>query len=194
MNEVNSRQRDTTCRLDNRSIMLCIKLFFDQKTLTIFLVEAIIVAIYIVTFRLHDNDDMVALFSFGGTITSILLAVIAIFYSFIQSNESKCNNADLITNIRDLQEYVETISEFSNKISVISSNIEDLNKQYTVGFNELRTELESAVNIIKEDNEAVLKSILAKSEKNMSMKGKNVSNKLDSEELSKLFNKMKTEF
>ncbi|WP_338779558.1 hypothetical protein [Metabacillus sp. FJAT-52054] len=82
----------------------------------------IIVVIFIVSHRLSDNTDVVAYVGFAGTIVSILLAVIAIIYSFYQSStyENSTKKLDITAN------KIENITNELSEVAKIGGNIADL--------------------------------------------------------------------
>lgn len=83
--------------------------------------------ILIVTFRQCSNPDPVAYIGFAATITSLVLGVVAIFYSIISNNQSS-------ENIGVLREASEKISNGADRTQEVeqklSSSIENLQEVY----------------------------------------------------------------
>lgn len=84
--------------------------------------------IFVISGRLADNVEVVAYIGFAGTIVSILLAVIAIIYSFYQSStyENATHKLDVSAS------KIEQITNELSKVSGISGNVEDLKRTVDV--------------------------------------------------------------
>lgn len=55
-----------------------------KKDLGYWILILVLAIITILTWRLGDNPDVIGYLGFGGTIASILLAVVALIYSFFR--------------------------------------------------------------------------------------------------------------
>lgn len=106
---------------------------------------AIIIAIS--TLRLSDNQNFTSIISFAGTITSIILSVLAIFITVL-SNDSLSN---LMERIRGL---IDVINPAKNKIDESSDKIEKTIKQLSETNSELKEtskSIEEMVQNLKKD-------------------------------------------
>lgn len=99
-------------------------------------------AILIVTFRQCSNPDAVAYIGFAGTITSLVLGVVAIFYSIVSNNQSS-------ENIGVLKEASDKISQGAVKTveveEKLSNSINDLQQVYS----EIKLKIDELPNHIK---------------------------------------------
>ncbi|PFN09331.1 hypothetical protein [Bacillus cereus] len=92
--------------------------------------------IFVIAGRLADNTEVVAYVGFAGTIVSILLAVIAIIYSFYQSStyenaNSKLDNSankiqEATTKLSNVSEIESMMREFKKEVISLKGSMEDL--------------------------------------------------------------------
>jgi hypothetical protein len=110
---------------------------FPNKRDFYYIVGFLIISIVLIfSGRLADNTQIVDYVGFAGTIVSILLAVIAIIYSFYQSstyenaNTKLDNSAQKIENatkeLSNVSEIKTTINEFAKEVGDIKSSISSL--------------------------------------------------------------------
>jgi hypothetical protein len=87
----------------------------EAKTIKIhgiyIIVILVIINIGIGTFKWGDNELLVGYFSFAGTISSILLAVIAIIYSFISNNSLSSSLSSFNSTSKEFSETSKKITE-----------------------------------------------------------------------------------
>ncbi|PHA78091.1 hypothetical protein [Bacillus toyonensis] len=96
----------------------------------------IILLVFVATGRLADNTDVVDYVGFAGTIVSILLAVIAIIYSFYQSSTyesaiSKLDNSankiqEVTTKLSNVSEIESMMKEFKEEVIFFKESIEEV--------------------------------------------------------------------
>lgn len=86
------------------------------KVYWLVLIVVILISVFVFIETSNDNKDLVQYFSFAGSITSLVLGLIAIFYSIISNQEST-------TNFGKLKEAVSKIEEGANTIKNVSETI-----------------------------------------------------------------------
>lgn len=106
----------------------------------------VIVIISITSERLSDNINVVDYVGFAGTIVSILLAVIAIIYSFYQSSTYENSTQKLDTTANKIEQITNELSE----VAEISGNIKYL-KETVDKINNIVTNIEA--NLYEEINQ-----------------------------------------
>lgn len=74
-----------------------------------------IAAIYLFVYKTESNDDLVKSFGFAGTVVSILLGIIAIFYSFITNSQSAAN----LGKLKDAADKVEGAAKVIKDVSTV---------------------------------------------------------------------------
>ncbi|UYG96739.1 hypothetical protein [Cytobacillus firmus] len=96
---------------------------FPSKRDFFYIVGFLVIAIiFIVSGRLSDNTSVVDYVGFAGTIVSILLAVIAIIYSFYQSSTYENSTQKLEITAKKIEQITNELSE----VAEISGNIKYL--------------------------------------------------------------------
>ncbi|MGL4742091.1 MAG: hypothetical protein ACRC41_15030 [Sarcina sp.] len=116
------------------------------------LITAIVVAFII---KGAGNDGFVEKFSFGSTISSIILSVVAIIYTFVDGSKSTEANNTLVNsaktiegNLKDLDNLIDELKGMGNNISKItelSKMIKELIGKNDSAINGWRAMAESAV-------------------------------------------------
>lgn len=106
----------------------------------------VIVIIFIISGRLSDNTNVIDYVGFAGTIVSILLAVIAIIYSFYQSSTYENSTQKLDTTANKIEKITNDLSE----VAEISGNIKYL-KDTVDKINNIVTNIEA--NLYEEINQ-----------------------------------------
>lgn len=86
------------------------------KVYWLVLIVVIIISVFVFIETSNTHSDLVQYFSFAGSITSLVLGLIAIFYSIISNQEST-------TNFGKLKEAVTKIEEGANIIKTVSETI-----------------------------------------------------------------------
>ncbi|MCF7620923.1 MULTISPECIES: hypothetical protein [Bacillaceae] len=96
---------------------------FPNKRDFFYIVGFLVIAIiFIISGRLSDNTNVVDYVGFAGTIVSILLAVIAIIYSFYQSSTYENSTQKLDITASKIEQITNELSEVAH----ISGNIKSL--------------------------------------------------------------------
>lgn len=94
------------------------KNILDKKDFTYWIIILVLFIIGLATTKCAENDTILNYISFAGTITSILLALIAIIYSFVQNFTNVTLNQKLI----DTADKIETATQ---KVNSSLSGIDD---------------------------------------------------------------------
>lgn len=76
-----------------------------------------------------DNKDLIAYIGFSGTITSILLGVIAIIYSFFQSYENSSSKDSLSEQLKRLHNVVDNLEIGVDSIVEVADTIHEIKKE-----------------------------------------------------------------
>ncbi|MFZ3170664.1 MAG: hypothetical protein WA118_01540 [Carboxydocellales bacterium] len=103
----------------------------DKKDLIYWLIILGATIIVTLTVKVADNATTVNYFGFAGTITSIILAAIAIVYSIFQSLSSGSSTEKLIESASKIQEVTIKIDNSTNDLTLVSKSITDLNQKLT---------------------------------------------------------------
>ncbi|HBF6775073.1 TPA: hypothetical protein OL425_002962 [Clostridioides difficile] len=90
--------------------------------------------------------NFIDLFSFGATITSIILSVIAIMYTFIDSYQSQEINNRIASSSEEIKTTVFKLRNISNKIENLSDNFNDLKQHVEINNNQLKEFKDNLVN------------------------------------------------
>ncbi|SOC44295.1 hypothetical protein [Salinicoccus kekensis] len=96
------------------------KNFPSSKDYNYWLIGMVILTIYFATKSLGENEILINYITFAGTIISILLAIVAIIYSYQQTNRSSQNYADTKSLLNSISENVNGIEDL--KVGAASSN------------------------------------------------------------------------
>lgn len=106
-----------------------------EKNIKVYWLVIIVIstaAIYLFLHETEPNDDLVKYFGFAGTIVSIILGVIAIFYSFITNSQSTENLGKLTDAADKVEEAAKVITNVSTainkKLDVLRDSIESSTK------------------------------------------------------------------
>ena len=105
---------------NNRCILLL------KKDFIYFGIIAGIVIVVLLTLTFANNRDAVNYFSFAGTLSSIILSVVAIFMTINSENESKDAKSQLDRSIIQMEKVVEDIKRLSTEWKLTA---EDVQKQ-----------------------------------------------------------------
>jgi len=108
---------------------------FPNKRDFFYIVGFLIIAIiFIISGRLSGNTNVVDYVGFAGTIVSILLAVIAIIYSFYQSStyENSTQKLDITANkIEEITNELSEVAEISGNITYLKDMVDKINNIVT---------------------------------------------------------------
>ncbi|MGR5904429.1 hypothetical protein ACT7DI_01225 [Bacillus paranthracis] len=118
----------------------------QKKDLIYWLVIVMVCAISHYTYKYKDSGELISHWSFGGTIVSIILAIIAIVYTFYDNFTSKSSAQQLENSagkIRDITEKLDSshLVNSSNKIEEISVQLEIIMKNMDNKMKDISTEL-----------------------------------------------------
>ncbi|QWG55064.1 hypothetical protein EXW50_06515 [Bacillus mycoides] len=142
-----------------------------KKDLGYWILILIGVIVTILTIKLADNATAVDYIGFAGTITSILLAVVALMYSFYQNNAYESTTQQLesssqkikkaVKELNQVSELKEIVTEIQNESSSIAMSIKGLHE--TVGT------VESAIHSVSSNLEDTKQNLF----KNFNLKSGN---------------------
>ncbi|KOY12740.1 hypothetical protein [Paenibacillus xylanivorans] len=110
--------------------------FPDKKDLTYWILILLILFTVVATWKTEDPGRLSAELALGGTILSILLGVVAIIFSFIQSSSSSRQSEKLIDRIAKMTSTVESLSR-------VSDSLENVNKQQIGKIENIENKLQS---------------------------------------------------
>ena len=146
----------------------------------IVLIEAFIAYI---SFIYAGNASALGYVSFAGTITSIILAVLAIGYTYGESVKQKNSSDTVVDQITKLNEVIKNIqleSESLNQISTINEELLQLSKNFKEGTDNTHNKVDSV--------NQTLNKILSESER-IPQKNAEIQNTFDKTSLSQLLTK-----
>lgn len=98
---------------------------------------------FMFTFEGSSNAEFINLFSFGSTITSIILSVMAIIYAYVDSKASNEVNIKLVSSTEEIKNSVSKLSDIKNEFEKFS---EDFGKK----VNELQEDVKYNNDYVKE--------------------------------------------
>ncbi|MGE7866666.1 hypothetical protein ACQKNO_10440 [Bacillus paramycoides] len=118
----------------------------QKKDLIYWLIIVMVCAISHYTYKYKDSGQLISHWSFGGTIVSIILAIIAIVYTFYDNFTSKSSVQQLENSagkIKDITEKLDSshLVNSSNKIEEISIQLEIIMKSMDNKMKGISTEL-----------------------------------------------------
>lgn len=99
--------------------------YFDSKDYNYWLFILVLLLVGLSTSQFGNNVSVLNYVSFAGTITSILLAVVAIIYSFFQNFSNINLNQKLIESADKIEKSIANIDSASKDISSTSSSIDN---------------------------------------------------------------------
>lgn len=117
-----------------------LKGFPEKKDLTYWLLILLIIISVVSTWRTDEPGKLADQLSLGGTFLSILLAVVAIIFSFIQSSSSSKQTERLVDKISRLMHIIEGLER-------VSKSLEDKNEKHIV---EVANAVDEAKNMTSE--------------------------------------------
>lgn len=122
----------------------------EKKDMGYWIVILVLVLIGVLTVKLGDNPDVIDYLGFGGTIASILLAVVALIYSFFQTAASGNTTAlleDSAMRIENVTKSLEKVNEITNitekleeslgALNLISSNMNNVTELFQEGISHI---------------------------------------------------------
>lgn len=117
----------------------------ERKDLIYWIIILVLAIITIFTVKLGDNPDVIGYLGFGGTIVSILLAVVALIYSFIQTAASGNTTAIL----EDSAKKIESVTNSLKKVDEIVGIADKLESSLTI-LESLENNVAAATGIFEE--------------------------------------------
>ena len=102
--------------------------FPTSKDYKYWLIGMVILVIYFSTKSLGGNTELVEFVAFSGAIVSILLAVIAIIYSYQQTNQSSKNYTNTQVLLNRISEHVSGIVDLKVEMANSNHGITDIKK------------------------------------------------------------------
>lgn len=120
----------------------------QKKDLIYWLIIVMVCVISHYTYKYKDSSELISHWSFGGTIVSIILAIIAIVYTFYDNFTSKSSVQQLDNSSQKIKEITEKLDSShlvnsSNKIGDISVQLESIMENMGNKLKNINTELTS---------------------------------------------------
>ncbi|PFY27957.1 hypothetical protein [Bacillus toyonensis] len=120
----------------------------EKKDLAYWLIIIILFAVSTYTYKYSTNENVIAHWGFAGTIVSIILAIIAIVYTFFDNFTSKSSHQKLeesADKIKDITQKLDSnnLVESSNKIEEIRFQLEFIMNNMDTKLKGINTELTS---------------------------------------------------
>lgn len=114
-----------------------------EQIKTYIIIVFITYAFFMFTFEGSSNAEFINLFSFGSTITSVILAIMAIIYAYVDSKASNEVNIKLISSTEEIKSSV-------SKLSDIKNEFEKFSKDFGKKVNELQEDVKYNNDYVKE--------------------------------------------
>ncbi len=160
---INKNSKKLICTGENNESNEHRKNIITKKDMAYWIIFLIIISIMWGSSHIYEKEDFTQYVSFSGTVTSIVLGVVAIIYSFFQSFDNASSKESLQSVSNNLKKSSEEIKDHTEKVS---------------GFNdkliELSTALEKTVNDIGAISDNVDKAMIS-----LENRLKNVESKVD---------------
>lgn len=102
------------------------KKFPTTKDFVYWIIGLFIVIIYLLTLKLTKNSEVVDFISFAATIISIILAVVAMVYAYLQGNQSSKNNTETQSALTEIKTHVSGIGQLKTDIALSNQGIKDV--------------------------------------------------------------------
>lgn len=113
------------------------KFKLSMKDLAYWIIILIYTIVIILTVKLGDNASVVDHLSFAGTISSILLAFVAIIYSFVQSISAQVSSNSLINSVSNIESSVKGVSKVEDTLNSIGDDFRELNSELNLTTDKL---------------------------------------------------------
>lgn len=95
------------------------------KVYWLVLIVVVIISVFVFIETSNDSSNLVQYFSFAGSITSLVLGLVAIFYSIISNQEATSNFGKLKEAVTKIEEGANTIKQVSETINSRLDRISD---------------------------------------------------------------------
>ncbi|MCC5801843.1 hypothetical protein [Rossellomorea vietnamensis] len=93
--------------------------FPDKKDLVYWLLMLIIFVSIVIAWRTKDPALLINQISLGSTFLSILLAVVAIFFSFVQSNQSSRESSETLRELSNITTQIVNLNSIKDDLSKV---------------------------------------------------------------------------
>lgn len=121
---INSKQEDSVkgddCKKSNINI--------TKKDMAYWMFFLIIIGILWGSSHIYENKTFSEYVSFSGTVTSILLGLVAIIYSFFQSADNASTKESLQGVLNELKDVSEDIKDHTDKVNKINKDMIEMSK------------------------------------------------------------------
>ncbi|EOP13225.1 hypothetical protein ICS_01389 [Bacillus cereus BAG2O-3] len=118
----------------------------EKKDLAYWLIIIILFAVSTYTYKYSTNENVIAHWGFAGTIVSIILAIIAIVYTFFDNFTSKSSHQKLEESADKIKDITKKLD--SNNLVDSSNKIEEIGSKLEVITSKMDKQLESINNEI----------------------------------------------
>jgi len=112
--------------------------FPDKKDLAYWILILIIIISFVATWRTDDPGKLADQLSLGGTLLSVLLAVVAIVFSFIQSSDSTRSSSDVINKISEATQNIAVLHELYKEMGASVKTMYDTLNKMAFGIQTMR--------------------------------------------------------
>lgn len=136
--------------------------FPTRKDMTYWIIILILFMVGSFTVYYGSDKNMVSHIGFGGTIVSILLAVIAIIYSFYQSSTYESTTYKLDTSAKQIEEATQQLSNVSEIKAVLENfkgEVKEINDSIT-DLKEISNNIGNGINSMRKSFEDTKKNLL----------------------------------
>ena len=110
----------------------------------------VLIAIFDVTTKLGNKPDVIQYIGFAGTITSLVLGVIAIFYSIISNTRSSENIGELKGATKEISDGAKIVSSVADRINNSLHSIEEISQNINKKFDDLPGHIDKVDSSVKE--------------------------------------------
>lgn len=130
----------------------------QRKDLVYFIIILVIVNLLVISAKVSNNLELINYFSFAGTLISIILAVIAIIYSFLQNSVQTNSTIKLLSSIDKIEEVTNELKKVGDLESLIlhlENLISDSNSIVAEGLEYTRNDIRLLMSYYSSDGSAV---------------------------------------
>jgi hypothetical protein len=112
--------------------------FPSKKDLFYWLLIGFILLIVVSIWRVNDPGILTNQLALGGTLLSIILAVVAIIFSFLQSTESTRGTYSIIERVSEVSKSISTLSSIKNDLESIISHQTGVAEEIVSSLNKIK--------------------------------------------------------
>ena len=124
------------------------------KDFIYWIIGLVIAIIYLATVKLTKNSATVEYISFAATLISIILAIVAMVYAYMQGNQSSKNNTETQSVLTEIKTHVTGIGQLKTDIAISNEGIKDVKA--------LTDKLISGVNYVNQSDGKIEKLVKSK--------------------------------